>query len=202
MDLFSQSGVKVEAKTQQVAVPSRKKHDVDYCLSVLMTDPYVWDMRAWTKHKDRNEVLEWVQQEVPEDKNCGHPVYCIKRLKEEFNYDIEKIVDAIMENPKYHYKKAPVKCFYQDFDKPICPYWKGDYSETECWRCDGHSHNPMKVIAEVHEFQSLVKLSKENMFGISFETQIKGVWGKISSPAQKELLKNKEVKEFINKKLI
>ena len=104
----------------------------EYCLNVLKTENYLWDMRCWDKYKDEKEVYEWIKKDF-QPNNCGHAVWCARLLLKGHKTDIKKVVQAIMENPHKKYKNRIVKCF----DNPNrCPKFKkqGHYGGI-CDRC-------------------------------------------------------------------
>ena len=84
-----------------------EKYTKEYCISVLNTDRYIWDMRCWDS-RDRLEVEKWVA--TGGSKNCGHAMFCIDRLKR-LEIPKDEIVNAIMENPNISYTKRLVKCW-------------------------------------------------------------------------------------------
>ena len=60
-----------------------------YCIKEILYSEYLWDMRCWYKPKfaySKNEVLKHIQkwirdhQEGDWTNNCGHCLYCIRKL--------------------------------------------------------------------------------------------------------------------------
>ena len=116
----------------------------EYCLNYLETAGYLWDMRAWDKHKDLDEVLEWIQSFRDGDgshKNDGHAGYCIEQLIS-MGKTNEDIAIPIMENKNIQYKYRLVTCM-----KGVrCKHWTEDegYRDCPCERCEKPQQTKIK----------------------------------------------------------
>jgi hypothetical protein len=60
-----------------------------YCIREILYAEYLWDMRCWLKPKfaySKTEVLEHIKQWIKDHQegnwtnNCGHCLYCIRKL--------------------------------------------------------------------------------------------------------------------------
>jgi len=120
---------------------------LDDFLEYLATSSSLWDMRAWDKYKDPDEVGEWIDQEVPDHKNDGHAGYCIQKLKE-LSVDKEWIMIAIMSNKNQSWKQRLNPCMkvkgdkvFDDEDLPNVQCEKvrkqGHYGGGICNECQG-----------------------------------------------------------------
>jgi hypothetical protein len=124
-----------------------QKKSVDDFLDYLATSLSLWDMRAWDKFKDPDEVGEWIDQEVPDHKNDGHAGYCIQKLKE-LSVDKEWIMRAIMSNNNQSWKQRLSPCMkgssaevFDDKNLPNVQCEKvrkqGHYGGGICNECQG-----------------------------------------------------------------
>ena len=102
----------------------------DYCMQGIRSAEYLWDMRAWHKAYDRDEVAAWVKGSK-DGKNDGHVRFCIDRLKTRGVAESE-IVDAILENKKIKYKNRLVPCFLVECEKAKK---NGGYGGETCSEC-------------------------------------------------------------------
>lgn len=93
------------------------KYDAKYCLNVLKTDEYLWDLRFWKKDHDRKEVEAWVRKLT--SKNCGHVTFCIRILRDDLEFPVRVIVDTVLENTKLKYieKKDRASCIGSIVDR-------------------------------------------------------------------------------------
>lgn len=91
--------------TTQVRVDSENTRW--YCLREILYEQYLWDMRCWHKPKfqySREEVMEhikkWLRdhQEGNWTNNCGHCLYCIRRLLITKSSTLEEIADYCLRN--------------------------------------------------------------------------------------------------------
>lgn len=78
-----------------------------YCLREILYEQYLWDMRCWHKPKfqySREEVMEhikkWLRdhQEGNWTNNCGHCLYCIRKLLITKSSTLEEIADYCLRN--------------------------------------------------------------------------------------------------------
>lgn len=78
-----------------------------YCLREILYEQYLWDMRCWHKPKfqySREEVMEhikkWLRdhQEGNWTNNCGHCLYCIRKLLVTKSSTLEEIADHCLRN--------------------------------------------------------------------------------------------------------
>lgn len=105
MDLFQKPKKTPELKSEDCSK--------EYCLKALVREDCLWDMRAWNNLKDSKEVEDWVSQETPDSKNCGHVSWCIRQLKI-LGTPKEEIINAILSNSKIKYSKRLVPCMLVD----------------------------------------------------------------------------------------
>jgi hypothetical protein len=119
MDLFQKPKETSELKTEDLSK--------EYYLRAIVREEYLWDMRAWNSLKDPAEIEEWVSQETPDSKNCGHVSWCIGQLKI-LGVPKGEIINAILVNPKIKYSKRLVSCMLID---PAAYCEK--YKETKCF---------------------------------------------------------------------
>lgn len=105
MDLFR--------KTRETSKLKTEDYSKEYYLRAITTEDYLWDMRAWESLRDPKEVEEWIGQEIPDTKNCGHISWCISQLKM-LGVPKEEIIDAILSNSKIKYSKRIVPCMLVD----------------------------------------------------------------------------------------
>lgn len=102
-------------------------------LQSLKSTRDLWDMRAWHKFHDIEEVRAYVRE--PSHKNSGHAAYCVLELKNQ-GIPEETIVAAIMSNwnRMFSYRLCP--CLLID-PKEHCSRYKeaGNYSDTKCELC-------------------------------------------------------------------
>jgi hypothetical protein len=105
-----------------------ESHSKEYYLMAIAKEEYLWDMRAWRNSlRDPKEVEEWVIQETPDSKNCGHIGWCIMQLKM-LGVPKEEIISAILANSKVKYSKRLVPCMLAD-PAVYCERFK----ETNCF---------------------------------------------------------------------
>ena len=119
MDLFQKPKETPRIKTED--------HPREYYLGAIVKEEYLWDMRAWNNLKDTKEVGEWVSQETPDSKNCGHISWCISQLKI-LEVPKEEIINAILSNSKIKYSRRLVPCMLID-PATHCERFK----ETKCF---------------------------------------------------------------------
>ncbi len=64
-------------------------HSSWYCIKEILYEEYLWDMRCWHKPKweySKQEVYEHIQKWIKDHEqgnwtsNCGHCLYCIRKL--------------------------------------------------------------------------------------------------------------------------
>lgn len=102
---FYKPAVTMPNCTTQVRVDSENTRW--YCLREILYEQYLWDMRCWHKPKfqySREEVMEhikkWLRdhQEGNWTNNCGHCLYCIRRLLITKSSTLEEIADYCLRN--------------------------------------------------------------------------------------------------------
>ena len=113
------------------------KYSKAYCMKMIESEGYLWDMRCWDKYKDKAEIMEWlgrIEQGKDVAYNCGHTHFCIERLLNKKLATKEEIAVAMLKNSNKQYAKRLVKCW----DNPkLCPKFKaqGDYGNEICNGC-------------------------------------------------------------------
>ena len=81
-------------------------------LKTIKDEEYLWDMRTWDKPKSEHTISDVIKQidKWSESKdwlcNCGHALYCIKKLLEYGWATKDEIAKAILENNKIKYPEA------------------------------------------------------------------------------------------------
>jgi hypothetical protein len=83
-----------------------------YCVREVLCEQYLWDMRCWDKPKylySKEEIIEhinkWIKdhEEGNETNNCGHCLYCIRRLHNKYGLPMEEIADLVKKNNNLKY---------------------------------------------------------------------------------------------------
>lgn len=78
-----------------------------YCLREILYEQYLWDMRCWHKPKfqySREEVMEHIKKWLKDHtegnwtNNCGHCLYCIRKLLITKSSTLEEIADYCLRN--------------------------------------------------------------------------------------------------------
>ena len=132
MELFKANKVRTGTNgASYVPVKEKSAEDKELSyLSDLEKAEYLWDMRAWKQYKDQAEVETYVNE--PTNKNNGHSMWCVERLKE-LGVVKNKIIQAIMKNPHIQYKNRLVACMIGE----TCPKFEKfkSYSECDCEKC-------------------------------------------------------------------
>lgn len=113
------------------------RYTEEYCTNYLKGAMYLWDMRAWKKYKDKDEVIEWVQKFRDGDgshKNDGHSGFCIKKLIKH-GWSDDSIADVILENKQIQYKYRLVPCMLPGVE---CKHWTNSkgYGGCPCEKCE------------------------------------------------------------------
>lgn len=110
--------------------------------NAVLSEHYLWDMRCWDKHKDPEEIRQWIRNGF-QPNNSGHAVYCLRRLMERFSYSIEDLVGLVLQNGHRRYENRLVKCFKNPESCPRLVKCKGDYSACHpyCLSCDSRDAN-------------------------------------------------------------
>ena len=108
--------------------------------SAIRSDPYLWDMRCWNNYKDVDEIKTWIENDC-EPNNCGHVVYCVQTLMEQYKVPLDEVIQLILENPHKQYRKRLVPCFKRPADCIRLAEASGDYSicHPHCLKCSGES---------------------------------------------------------------
>lgn len=128
-----QSGQEVRQKQEEIREKARRENIKKWKQNII-SDPWLWDMRCWDKYKDRQEVEQWLANGC-EPNNCGHVVYCIRKL---LASGVRKsaVINFIMQNPHKRYANRLAKCFS---DPEACPEFRKrkSYSTCPCSNCRG-----------------------------------------------------------------
>ena len=83
-----------------------------YCIKEILCEQYLWDMRCWDKPKylyTKEEIIlqirKWLKdhEEGNWTNNCGHCLYCIRRLVDRREATIEDIAGFVMRNNNIKY---------------------------------------------------------------------------------------------------
>jgi hypothetical protein len=83
-----------------------------YCIKEILCEQYLWDMRCWDKPKyqySKEEIIEQIKKWIKDHEegnwtsNCGHCVYCIRRLLDRKEATIEEIADLVKRNNNIKY---------------------------------------------------------------------------------------------------
>jgi hypothetical protein len=97
-----------------------------YCVREILTEQYLWDMRCWDKPKyqySKEEIISHIQKWIKDHEegnwtnNCGHCLYCIRRLLDKYDATIEEISDLVLRNNNIKY--------YNQIET-----WNNGYEET------------------------------------------------------------------------
>jgi len=118
-------------RPKTLIIPSKDAQNES--IQSLKTLRDLWDMRAWNKFHDLEEVREYVKE--PSHKNSGHAVYCVMELKEQ-GISEEVIIAAIMSNYNKTYSNRLCPCLLVD-PEIHCKRFieKKSYTETDCKLC-------------------------------------------------------------------
>jgi len=85
-----------------------------YCVREVLYEQYLWDMRCWHKPKylySREEIIEHINKWIKDHEegnwtnNCGHCLFCIRRLLERKEATLEEIADLVKRNNNIKYYK-------------------------------------------------------------------------------------------------
>ena len=88
------------------------KHNRDYYFRQILDEEYLWDMRCWFKPKEqytkeeiKRQILKWMKDDSNGkwNFNCGHCVYCIRRVLDSQWATIDEVVDLVIRNNKVKY---------------------------------------------------------------------------------------------------
>lgn len=78
-----------------------------YCIREIIYEQYLWDMRCWHKPKyqyTKAEVMEQIKKWICDHRegnwtnNCGHCLYCIRKLLYERACSLEEIAEYCLRN--------------------------------------------------------------------------------------------------------
>ena len=110
----------------------QKNEEINKLLENIKSEQCLWDMQAWKKYKDKQEVREWIRNSCHPN-NCGHVEYCIEKLLG-MKVPEEVIIDAVMGNPYKQFSKRITPCF---INPDLCPRYRkyGNYSDCNCSEC-------------------------------------------------------------------
>jgi hypothetical protein len=83
-----------------------------YCIKEILCEQYLWDMRCWDKPKyqyTKEEIIIHIQKWIKDHEegnwtnNCGHCLYCIRRLIDRQEATMEDIAGFVMRNNNIKY---------------------------------------------------------------------------------------------------
>jgi len=83
-----------------------------YCIKAILCEEYLWDMRCWFKPKEqytkeeiKRQILKWIKDESNGkwNFNCGHSVYCIRRILNNQWATFNEVIDLVIRNNKVKY---------------------------------------------------------------------------------------------------
>lgn len=92
----------------------RAEYTTWYCVREIIYEQYLWDMRCWHKPKfqySKAEVMEqikkWIQDHAEGNwtNNCGHCLFCIKKLLYTKACSLEQIANYCLQNKFIKYSK-------------------------------------------------------------------------------------------------
>ncbi len=87
-------------------------HSRGYCIKEILYEEYLWDMRCWHKRKyeySKLEVCEHIRKWIKDHKegnwtnNCGHCLYCIRKLLYNKWATPEEIASYVLKNNNIKY---------------------------------------------------------------------------------------------------
>ncbi len=90
----------------------QEKHNREYYFRQILDEEYLWDMRCWFKPKEqytkeeiKRQILKWMKDDSNGkwNFNCGHCVYCIRRVLDSKWATIDEVVDLVIRNNKVKY---------------------------------------------------------------------------------------------------
>lgn len=93
---------------------SRSKYNKWYCIREILCEQYLWDMRCWHKPKylySKEEIISHIQKWLKDHEegnwtyNCGHCVYCMRKLLDSKEATIEEIAELVRRNNNIKYYK-------------------------------------------------------------------------------------------------
>lgn len=83
-----------------------------YCIKEILYEEYLWDMRCWHKPKFAyskqevfNHIIQWIKDHKAGNwtNNCGHCLYCIRKLLTMKWATPTEIVNLVLRNNKIKY---------------------------------------------------------------------------------------------------
>jgi hypothetical protein len=83
-----------------------------YCIKEILCEQYLWDMRCWDKPKcqyTKEEIIEHIRKWINDHEegnwtnNCGHCLFCIRRLLDRKEATMEEIADLVKRNNNIKY---------------------------------------------------------------------------------------------------
>lgn len=96
-----------------------------YCVREILYEQYLWDMRCWNKPKYlyyKEEIIAHIQKWINDHEegnwihNCGHCVYCMKKLLERKEATIEEIAELVKRNNNIKYYNL-INTWNEGFDE-------------------------------------------------------------------------------------
>jgi hypothetical protein len=96
-----------------------------YCVREILCEQYLWDMRCWDKPKNlysKEEIIEQIRKWIKDHEvgdwtnNCGHCVYCMRKLLDKKEATIEEIADLVKRNNNIKYYNQ-IKTWNNGFDE-------------------------------------------------------------------------------------
>lgn len=112
MNTLFESNPKIEASEKEKMMKREIKNSNDNkegFLKAIKDEEFLWDMRTWEKPKSEYtiaDVIKQIEKWLGSEKwfcNCGHTLYCIKKLLEYGWATKEEIAKVILENDKVKY---------------------------------------------------------------------------------------------------
>ena len=97
-----------------------------YCVREILYEQYLWDMRCWQKPKyeySKAEVIEQIKKWILDHQagnwtnNCGHCLYCIRKLLHERACTLEEIAGYCLRNNFIKYPNQ-INTWNNGFDEP------------------------------------------------------------------------------------
>lgn len=103
---YSDEGLFTSAHRQNLAL-ERSEYSKWYCIKEILYEQYLWDMRCWQKPKSEYtnaEVMEQIKKWILEHQagnwssNCGHCLYCMRKLLATRQCTLAEIADYCLRN--------------------------------------------------------------------------------------------------------
>jgi len=88
------------------------QHTKWYCIRQIIEEEFLWDMRCWEKPKYQYtseeiqaKILQWIKdhEEGNWTNNCGHCLYCLRKLLYSRALNLKEIAELVWRNNKIKY---------------------------------------------------------------------------------------------------